>query len=243
MFLSAVVLQVGDVLTQVESVDEQWIMGVVGEKRGIVPKNYISLLWAVSQQEVDSVNRSVNTCHTCQHLLQRFSPQTFQVFVLMCIQQPALFWLAAELEERELWGVIRRLMESNWRHAGDFCRPVGFSFLPVSRLDWIWLFLFPPEAQSQLWTCVNAADRSWWWNCWTDVSQNCFIQCQNQKTWVKTESCGALSWPAAGQRIVTAIVKETQNRQDVGFSLKPDRKHLWLVVVKLGTVFETLYNS
>lgn len=44
MFLSAVVLQVGDVLTQVESVDEQWIMGVVGEKRGIVPKNYISLL-------------------------------------------------------------------------------------------------------------------------------------------------------------------------------------------------------
>lgn len=38
MFLSAVVLQVGDVLTQVESVDQQWIMGVVGEKRGIVPK-------------------------------------------------------------------------------------------------------------------------------------------------------------------------------------------------------------
>lgn len=40
-----VTLQVGDILTQVEFVDEQWILGVVGGKRGIVPKNYISLLW------------------------------------------------------------------------------------------------------------------------------------------------------------------------------------------------------
>uniref|UniRef100_A0A087YJU4 SH3 domain containing 19 n=1 Tax=Poecilia formosa TaxID=48698 RepID=A0A087YJU4_POEFO len=37
-------LKVGDVLTQVEPVDEQWILGVVGGKRGIVPKNYISFL-------------------------------------------------------------------------------------------------------------------------------------------------------------------------------------------------------
>ncbi|XP_033839932.1 SH3 domain-containing protein 19-like isoform X2 [Periophthalmus magnuspinnatus] len=37
-------LKVGDILTQVEPVDEQWIMGVVGDKRGIVPKNYISQL-------------------------------------------------------------------------------------------------------------------------------------------------------------------------------------------------------
>uniref|UniRef100_A0AAV2KME7 SH3 domain-containing protein n=1 Tax=Knipowitschia caucasica TaxID=637954 RepID=A0AAV2KME7_KNICA len=37
-------LKAGDVLTQVESVDEEWILGVVGHKRGIVPKNYISLL-------------------------------------------------------------------------------------------------------------------------------------------------------------------------------------------------------
>lgn len=37
-------LKVGDIITQVESVDEQWILGVVGEKRGVVPKNYISLL-------------------------------------------------------------------------------------------------------------------------------------------------------------------------------------------------------
>ncbi|XP_075948385.1 uncharacterized protein LOC142950706 isoform X2 [Anarhichas minor] len=37
-------LKVGDVMTQVEFVDEQWILGVVGGKRGIVPKNYISLL-------------------------------------------------------------------------------------------------------------------------------------------------------------------------------------------------------
>lgn len=37
-------LKVGDIITQVESVDEQWIMGLVGGKRGIVPKNYISLL-------------------------------------------------------------------------------------------------------------------------------------------------------------------------------------------------------
>ncbi|XP_040887517.1 SH3 domain-containing protein 19-like isoform X2 [Toxotes jaculatrix] len=37
-------LKVGDILTQVESVDEQWILGAVGGKRGIVPKNYISLL-------------------------------------------------------------------------------------------------------------------------------------------------------------------------------------------------------
>lgn len=38
-------LQVGDVITQVESVDEQWILGVVGGRRGIVPKNYISFFW------------------------------------------------------------------------------------------------------------------------------------------------------------------------------------------------------
>ncbi|KAM4564683.1 uncharacterized protein V3H82_013765 [Fundulus diaphanus] len=37
-------LKVGDILTQVESVDEQWIVGVAGGKRGIVPKNYISFL-------------------------------------------------------------------------------------------------------------------------------------------------------------------------------------------------------
>ncbi|XP_050931383.1 LOW QUALITY PROTEIN: SH3 domain-containing protein 19-like [Lates calcarifer] len=37
-------LKVGDIITQVESVDEQWILGAVGGKRGIVPKNYISLL-------------------------------------------------------------------------------------------------------------------------------------------------------------------------------------------------------
>ncbi|XP_029938174.1 SH3 domain-containing protein 19-like isoform X1 [Salarias fasciatus] len=37
-------LKVGDIVTQVESVDEQWIVGVVAGKRGIVPKNYISLL-------------------------------------------------------------------------------------------------------------------------------------------------------------------------------------------------------
>ncbi|XP_015244286.1 PREDICTED: SH3 domain-containing protein 19-like [Cyprinodon variegatus] len=37
-------LKVGDIITQVESVDEQWIMGVVSGKRGIVPKNYISFL-------------------------------------------------------------------------------------------------------------------------------------------------------------------------------------------------------
>lgn len=42
--LSVLLLQVGDIITQVESVDEQWIMGLVGGKRGIVPKNYISLL-------------------------------------------------------------------------------------------------------------------------------------------------------------------------------------------------------
>ncbi|TKS93272.1 SH3 domain-containing protein 19 [Collichthys lucidus] len=37
-------LKVGDIITQVESVDEQWIVGVVAGKRGVVPKNYISLL-------------------------------------------------------------------------------------------------------------------------------------------------------------------------------------------------------
>ncbi|KAM7366565.1 hypothetical protein PAMP_015998 [Pampus punctatissimus] len=37
-------LKVGDVITQVESVDEQWIIVAVGGKRGIVPKNHISLL-------------------------------------------------------------------------------------------------------------------------------------------------------------------------------------------------------
>ncbi|KAK5621120.1 hypothetical protein CRENBAI_013457 [Crenichthys baileyi] len=37
-------LKVGDIITHVESVDEQWILGVVGGKRGIVPRNYISLV-------------------------------------------------------------------------------------------------------------------------------------------------------------------------------------------------------
>ncbi|KAM9827402.1 uncharacterized protein ACB057_017793 [Neosynchiropus ocellatus] len=37
-------LKAGDVITEVEAVDEQWIAGVVGGKRGIVPKNYISLV-------------------------------------------------------------------------------------------------------------------------------------------------------------------------------------------------------
>ncbi|CAG5929429.1 unnamed protein product [Menidia menidia] len=37
-------LKVGDMITQLESVDEQWIFGTVGEQRGIVPKNYISFL-------------------------------------------------------------------------------------------------------------------------------------------------------------------------------------------------------
>ncbi|XP_074518117.1 uncharacterized protein LOC141784244 [Halichoeres trimaculatus] len=37
-------VKVGDIITQVEAVDEQWILGVAGGKRGIVPKNYISLL-------------------------------------------------------------------------------------------------------------------------------------------------------------------------------------------------------
>lgn len=37
-------LKVGDIITQVEAVDEQWIAGNMGGKRGIVPKNYISLI-------------------------------------------------------------------------------------------------------------------------------------------------------------------------------------------------------
>lgn len=35
--------QAGDVITQVESVDEQWIVGFAGGKRGIVPKSFISI--------------------------------------------------------------------------------------------------------------------------------------------------------------------------------------------------------
>ncbi|XP_061664162.1 LOW QUALITY PROTEIN: SH3 domain-containing protein 19-like [Syngnathoides biaculeatus] len=34
----------GDIITHVESADEHWIVGVVGGKRGVVPKNYILLL-------------------------------------------------------------------------------------------------------------------------------------------------------------------------------------------------------
>ncbi|XP_030193506.1 SH3 domain-containing protein 19 isoform X1 [Gadus morhua] len=37
-------LKIGDVLSEVESLDELWIIGVVGGRRGMVPKNYISLL-------------------------------------------------------------------------------------------------------------------------------------------------------------------------------------------------------
>ncbi|XP_075890293.1 uncharacterized protein LOC142893527 isoform X3 [Nelusetta ayraudi] len=36
-------LKAGDVITQVESVDEQWILGFAGGKRGIVPKSFISI--------------------------------------------------------------------------------------------------------------------------------------------------------------------------------------------------------
>ncbi|KAG7257142.1 hypothetical protein CRUP_008687 [Coryphaenoides rupestris] len=42
-------LKIGDIIREVESLDEQWIMGVVGGKRGIVPKNYISLLLSEEQ--------------------------------------------------------------------------------------------------------------------------------------------------------------------------------------------------
>uniref|UniRef100_A0A8C7WML7 SH3 domain containing 19 n=1 Tax=Oryzias sinensis TaxID=183150 RepID=A0A8C7WML7_9TELE len=37
-------VKVGDVITQVESVDTDWILGLMDGKRGIVPKNYISFL-------------------------------------------------------------------------------------------------------------------------------------------------------------------------------------------------------
>ncbi|KAM9836759.1 LOW QUALITY PROTEIN: uncharacterized protein ACBR49_019187 [Aulostomus maculatus] len=37
-------LKVGDIITQVQAVNEQWILGVVGKKHGMVPRNYISLL-------------------------------------------------------------------------------------------------------------------------------------------------------------------------------------------------------
>ncbi|KAG7485395.1 SH3 domain-containing 19-like [Solea senegalensis] len=39
-----IMLKVGDIITEVEAVNEQWIVGVVGGRRGIVPKNYVSLL-------------------------------------------------------------------------------------------------------------------------------------------------------------------------------------------------------
>ncbi|XP_054656328.1 SH3 domain-containing protein 19 [Dunckerocampus dactyliophorus] len=37
-------VKAGDIITLVEPVDEQWIVGVVGSRRGLVPKNYICLL-------------------------------------------------------------------------------------------------------------------------------------------------------------------------------------------------------
>ncbi|XP_055369337.1 SH3 domain-containing protein 19-like isoform X2 [Betta splendens] len=37
-------LKVGDIITQVEPMDEQWVLGAVGGKHGIIPKSYISLL-------------------------------------------------------------------------------------------------------------------------------------------------------------------------------------------------------
>ncbi|XP_056883537.1 SH3 domain-containing protein 19-like isoform X3 [Takifugu flavidus] len=37
-------LKVGDIITEVESLDEEWIAGVADGKRGIVPKSYISVL-------------------------------------------------------------------------------------------------------------------------------------------------------------------------------------------------------
>ncbi|XP_061816245.2 uncharacterized protein [Nerophis lumbriciformis] len=37
-------VKAGDIITLVEPVDEQWIVGVVGSQRGMVPKNYVCLL-------------------------------------------------------------------------------------------------------------------------------------------------------------------------------------------------------
>lgn len=42
-FIPLVVPQAGDVITQVESVDEQWIVGSAGGRRGIVPKSFVSI--------------------------------------------------------------------------------------------------------------------------------------------------------------------------------------------------------
>lgn len=36
-------LKAGDVITQVESVDEQWIVGSAGGRRGIIPKSFVSI--------------------------------------------------------------------------------------------------------------------------------------------------------------------------------------------------------
>lgn len=42
-FVALVLPQAGDVITQVESVDEQWIVGFAGGRRGIVPKSFVSI--------------------------------------------------------------------------------------------------------------------------------------------------------------------------------------------------------
>lgn len=42
-FVPLVPPQAGDVITEVESVDEQWIVGFAGGRRGIVPKSFVSI--------------------------------------------------------------------------------------------------------------------------------------------------------------------------------------------------------
>lgn len=48
----SVLVQAGDIITQVESVDKEWILGVVGGKRGIAPKNYISFPWRGNRKKL-----------------------------------------------------------------------------------------------------------------------------------------------------------------------------------------------
>ena len=110
-------LQAGDDITQVEPVDDQWILGVVGGRRGIFPKNYISFLWwGDFWRKIDflclqllSVTRAGNGGATYRQCFLI----SFFIFFLVSFYRP----FVTELKKQEVltWFGLETLSESRQR--------------------------------------------------------------------------------------------------------------------------------
>lgn len=136
-------LQVGDVITQVEFVDEQWILGDVGGKRGIVPKNYISLLWW-GKREILKTRNTFFFFFEFFWRLKMYGVPVFQHF-------PKTFQAVFNLKKAAcsvfigIFGKVDIVTLTGW----TFCRQsksdltlcVFKCLTPwtISHLDWIWL--------------------------------------------------------------------------------------------------------